>query len=83
MSSYNSVNGQYSMGNHDLLTKILRDDWGFKGIVMTDWIGIRGGLRTADEVAAGNDLLEPGQKERAKWVTYKLKVEEPEEDWEW
>ena len=28
-------------------------------------------------------LLEPGQKERAKWVTYKLKVEEPEEDWEW
>jgi hypothetical protein len=28
-------------------------------------------------------LLEPGQKERAKWVTYKLKVEEPEDDWEW
>ena len=28
-------------------------------------------------------LLEPGQKEQAKWVTYKLKVEEPEEDWEW
>ena len=68
MSSYNSVNGQYSMGNHDLLTKILRDDWGFKGIVMTDWIGIRGGLRTADEVAAGNDLLEPGQKEQAEQI---------------
>ena len=68
MSSYNSVNGQYSMGNHDLLTKILRDDWGFKGIVMTDWIGIRGGLRTADEVTAGNDLLEPGQKEQAEQI---------------
>lgn len=68
MSSYNSVNGQYSMGNHNLLTKILRDDWGFKGIVMTDWIGIRGGLRTADEVAAGNDLLEPGQKEQAEQI---------------
>ena len=61
MASYNQVNGQYSMGNHDLLTKILRDDWGFKGIVMTDWIGIREGLTTISEVHAGNDLMEPGQ----------------------
>ena len=61
MASYNQVNGQYSMGNHDLLTKILRDDWGYKGIVMTDWIGIREGLKTIDEVHAGNDLMEPGQ----------------------
>ena len=61
MASYNQVNGQYSMGNHDLLTKILRDDWGFKGIVMTDWIGIREGLPTISEVQAGNDLMEPGQ----------------------
>ena len=61
MSSYNKVNGQYSMGNHDLLTKILRDDWGYKGIVMTDWIGIREGLPTITEVQAGNDIMEPGQ----------------------
>ena len=61
MSSYNQINGQYSMGNRDLLTKILREDWGFKGIVMTDWIGIRGGLPTITEVQAGNDLMEPGQ----------------------
>ena len=61
MASYNQVNGQYSMGNHDLLTKILRDDWGYKGIVMTDWIGIREGLTTISEVHAGNDLMEPGQ----------------------
>ncbi len=61
MSSYNQVNGKYSMGNHDLLTKILRDDWGYKGIVMTDWIGIRKGLTTVSEVQAGNDLMEPGQ----------------------
>ena len=61
MASYNKVNGQFSMGNHDLLTKILRDDWGFKGIVMTDWIGIREGLPTITEVQAGNDLMEPGQ----------------------
>ena len=61
MASYNKVNGQFSMGNHDLLTKILRDDWGYKGIVMTDWIGIRAGLPTITEVQAGNDLMEPGQ----------------------
>ena len=61
MASYNQVNGQYSMGNHDLLTKILREDWGYKGIVMTDWIGIRQGLETISEVHAGNDLMEPGQ----------------------
>ena len=61
MASYNKVNGQFSMGNYDLLTKILRDDWGYKGIVMTDWIGIRQGLPTITEVHAGNDLMEPGQ----------------------
>ena len=61
MASYNKINGEFSMGNHDLLTSILRDDWGFKGIVMTDWIGIRQGLPTIKEVQAGNDLMEPGQ----------------------
>ena len=61
MASYNLVNGIHSMGNRDLLTSILRDDWGYKGIVMTDWIGIRQGLTTVSEVQAGNDLMEPGQ----------------------
>ena len=73
MASYNQVNGQYSMGNHDLLTKILRDDWGYKGIVMTDWIGIRKGLRTIDEVIAGNDLLEPGQKAQTEEIVAGVK----------
>ncbi|MCR4602727.1 MAG: glycoside hydrolase family 3 C-terminal domain-containing protein [Prevotella sp.] len=68
MSSYNQVNGQYSMGNHDLLTSILREDWGYKGIVMTDWIGIRNGLRTIDEVHAGNDLMEPGQEAQIREI---------------
>jgi beta-glucosidase len=61
MASYNKINGQFSMGNRDLLTSILREDWGYKGIVMTDWIGIREGLTTISEVQAGNDLMEPGQ----------------------
>ncbi len=64
MASYNKVNGQFSMGNRDLLTSILRDDWGYKGMVMTDWIGTRDGLTTISEVHAGNDLMEPGQQKQ-------------------
>jgi beta-glucosidase len=73
MASYNQINGLYSMGNYDLLTSILRDDWGFKGIVMTDWIGIRKGLTTVSEVHAGNDLLEPGQQAQADEIVAGVK----------
>ena len=73
MASYNQVNGTYSMGNHDLLTSILRDDWGYKGMVMTDWIGIREGLTTASEVHAGNDLMEPGQPAQADEIVAAVK----------
>lgn len=68
MASYNKINGEFSMGNHDLLTKILREDWGYKGIVMTDWIGIRKGLPTINEVHAGNDLMEPGQQAQVQEI---------------
>ena len=73
MSSYNKINGQFSMGNRDLLTSILRDDWGFRGIVMTDWIGIRKGLETITEVQAGNDLMEPGQPAQVKEIVEGVK----------
>ena len=57
MSSYNKINGRYTQQSYDLLTKALRQDWGFNGIVMTDW-GAKDG--TVDAVKAGNDLMEPG-----------------------
>ena len=59
MSSYNKVNGSYAQQSHDLLTTILRDEWGFKGIVMTDWGNKKG---TEQAVIAGNDLMEPGME---------------------
>ena len=60
MASYNRINGRFSQGNYDLLTTVLRNEWGFRGIVMTDWIGKRSDLPTTEEVHAGDNLLMPG-----------------------
>ncbi len=57
MSSYNKVNGTYAAENHWLLTEVLRGDWGYDGIVMSDWFGSR---TTAPTVNAGLDLEMPG-----------------------
>ncbi|MFD1314287.1 glycoside hydrolase family 3 C-terminal domain-containing protein [Namhaeicola litoreus] len=61
MSSYNKVNGTYVSQSKELLTNVLRDDWGFDGLVMTDWFG---GQSAPDQISAGNDLLEPGTKKQ-------------------
>ena len=73
MSSYNKINGVYAQGNKDLLTNILRNDWGFKGIVETDWIGIREDLPVEQEVAAGNDLMMPGYPAQVETIVKAVK----------
>lgn len=57
MSSYNLLNGVHTSENYDLLTAILRDEWGFGGMVTTDW-GMK--FDPVREVMAGNDMKMPG-----------------------
>ena len=61
MTSYNRINGVYAPNSHDLCTKVLRNEWGFRGVVMTDWFSTNKGQGdNALAMAAGNDLIMPG-----------------------
>ncbi len=73
MTSYNLINGEHAANKHDTVTAMLRDEWGFKGLVMTDWgtTGMMGALTpdtkygpsdAAGCIKAGNDLTMPGNE---------------------
>lgn len=72
MTALNLINGVHTACDHDLLTDILRREWGFDGIVMTDWgtTGVPGSNQgqkydccyASDCIRAGNDLIMPGSK---------------------
>ena len=74
MSSYNKVNGVYAPNNYGLLTDILRNEWGFDGIVMTDWNSTNDG-KAEDRLTfpSGNDLIMPGGS-KSRWTIWKALI---------
>lgn len=81
MSAYPKINGVLCSENRWLLTDILRNEWGFNGVVMTDWWGEENGYR---QILAGNDLLMPGSKHQYDEIIAAVKegrLDERQLDW--
>jgi beta-glucosidase len=81
MTAYNKVNGVYAANSHDLNTTVLRNEWGFNGVVMTDWTSTQKGC--ADNgmcMKAGNDLIMPGGKYYQKQLLKSLDAGEITDD---
>ncbi|KAB8312488.1 glycosyl hydrolase [Erwinia endophytica] len=71
MSSYNRLNGVHTAENHWLLEEVLRKEWGFKGVVVADWHGIKDRPLS---LMAGNDLDMPESETRKASLVHALKT---------
>ena len=65
MTSYNKLNGPYAVQNYELLTTIVRDEWGWKGMYVSDW---NAGDDAVAAMLAGNDMLQPGQDKQYETI---------------
>lgn len=82
MTSYNLLNGTHTSERSDLMKTLLREEWGYNGLIMTDWVigamGFQGKYRmakSAPTIAAGNDLFMPGSEEDYNLAMSALKGE--------
>lgn len=63
MSSYNKLNGKYVNSSYELITNVLRNEFGFDGVIMTDWQTVAPNQAKADDVLSSeNDLIMAGDK---------------------
>ena len=72
MTSYNRLNGTYTANSRELLTDILRCEWGYEGLVMSDWDGVDRGSYT-EAVKCGNNMIMPGRKDIYERICTALK----------
>lgn len=70
MTAYNKINGKHTSENVELTTHILRDEWGFNGLVISDW---NAGNDAVASMIAGNDMLQPGQEKQYKDILEAIK----------
>ncbi|MBQ7063621.1 MAG: glycoside hydrolase family 3 C-terminal domain-containing protein [Firmicutes bacterium] len=73
MAAYNKINGVYCTNNYDLLVKVLRNEWGFKGLVMSDWDSMKASREDCTKAVSGDvqkaaaaqcDLIMPGRPDQ-------------------
>ena len=78
MTSYNLINGVPTADSFDLCTGLARKEWGFDGLIMTDW---NGGSSTASKsMRAGNDMIMPGGANQVLVIRKAAEIVEPEFD---
>ncbi len=69
MTSYNLLNGTHTANLRDLCTTVAREEWGFTGLIMTDWSTTQtGGSSAPGCISAGNDLIMPGTEADIQWI---------------
>lgn len=75
MAAYNKINGVYCTNNYDLLVKVLRNEWGFEGVVMSDWDAMKADRADCTKPASGDiqkahasqcDLVMPGRDDQVE-----------------
>lgn len=79
MTSYNLLNGTHTANLRDLCATVAREEWGFTGLIMSDWSTTQtGGSSAPGCISAGNDLIMPGTEADIQWVIEAVKGERDE-----